>query len=479
MQANRANEKELGLRTEKELEELKAQYRKELLYSPKNVSETEEGFFEKAKEFCEGYKAFIDSAKTEREAASFAAARAEEKGFKPYDRNRKLSAGEGVYLLNRGKAIVLIKKGTLPISEGANLVIAHTDSPRLDLKQRPLYEEGGMAYFKTHYYGGIKKYHWTALPLALHGVLFKKNGEKVEISVGEKEGEPVFCISDLMPHIAKDQVEKPLASAITGEGLNIIVGSVPLEDGTEVKLALLKLLNEKYGITEEDFLRAELSAVPAGKSKDVGFDGGMIGAYGHDDRVCAYPSMEALFDSETPERTAICIFADKEEIGSEGVTGLLSAAYTNLFKELCEAEGAAYGEFCENSCCLSADVGGAFDPCYGEAYDGKNSAYVNKGVVVTKYTGARGKSGSSDASAELVAKITSILDSRNVAWQTGEYGKVDQGGAGTVAKVVASWNVDVVDLGVPILSMHAPFELASKGDIYMMYKAAKAFFELR
>ncbi len=453
----------------------------ELFYNPKNIHEKENGaaIAAEAEEFCRGYKHFIDSAKTEREAAAFAAEEAERLGFTVYDRKKSYKAGDRVYFLNRHKSIVLCVFGSDDMENGANIVVAHTDSPRIDIKQRPLYEDGGLAYFKTHYYGGIKKYQWTAMPLALHGVIIKRNGEKVQVSLGEELDEPSFYISDLMPHIAKDQVTKPLGNAISGEGLNIIVGSVPCKaEKDALKLSVLKALNEKYGITEAELITAELSVVPAGKSRDVGFDRGLISAYGQDDRICAYPSMRALFDLDVPKRTCICIFADKEEIGSYGVTGMSSAAYKNFLVSICKNFDACFEAFCENSVCLSADVGGAYDACYADAYDAKNSAYVNCGVVLTKYTGSRGKSGSSDASAELFAKIVSIFERDGVAWQTGEYGKVDQGGAGTVATEVALLNIDVVDCGVPVFSMHSPYELASKVDIYSMYQAAKSFFTL-
>ncbi len=454
-------------------EELKSK----LLYKAKSSYDTANR--DEIESFCLGYKQFMNLSKTEREATAYAKKAAEEKGFVPYDRKAKLNASDKVYYVNRDKSIILAVIGSEPMAKGANIVVAHVDSPRLDIKQRPLYEDSGLAYFKTHYYGGIKKYQWTAMPLALHGTVIKADGTKIDVSIGEDPNEGAFYISDLMPHIAKDQIEKPLGSAITGEGLNIIVGSVPCDcDSDALKLAVLSALNEKYGITERDLITAELCCVPAEKARDIGFDRGMIAAYGHDDRICAYPSMVALFEANAPARTCICIFADKEEIGSYGVTGMTSAAYKNFLMDICAATDTNFGEFCENSTCLSADVGGAYDACFGEAYDAKNSAYVNKGVVVTKYTGARGKSGSSDASAELVSKIVGVLDREGVAWQTGEYGKVDQGGAGTVATEIALLNVDVIDVGVPILSMHSPYELASKADIFAMYKAAKAFFTL-
>lgn len=453
--------------------------REKLMYKAQNAYNAKDVNFNTANSFCEGYKAFLNSAKTEREAVAFAVSEAEALGFAPFDRAKSYKAGDKVYFVNRFKGIVLAVIGKQPMENGANIVVAHIDSPRLDIKQRPLYEDGGLAYFKTHYYGGLKKYQWTALPLALHGVIIKKDGATVNVCIGEKEDEPVFYISDLMPHIGGRQAEKPLGSAITGEGLNVIVGSVPLDEESDaLKLAVLSALHEKYGVTEADLITAELSAVPADKARDVGFDRGLITSYGHDDRVCAYPSMKALFECDAPERTCMCIFADKEEVGSHGVTGVSSAAYTNFLSALCGCFGVDFGAFCANSTCLSADVGGAYDACYGDAYDPKNSAYVNKGVVITKYTGSRGKSGTSDASAEVVARIVSLFDREGVAWQTGEYGKVDEGGAGTVAKDIARLDIDVIDVGVPMFSMHSPYELASKADIYAMYKAAKAFYTL-
>ena len=456
-----------------------SELREKLMYKASNAYKVKDASFEKASDFCEGYKLFLNSAKTEREAVSYAVKEAEKQGFTPYDKNKSYATGDKFYFVNRAKSIVLAVVGKEGLEKGANIVVAHVDSPRLDIKQRPLYEDGGLAYFKTHYYGGIKKYQWTALPLALHGVIIKKDGTSIDVCIGEEENEPVFYISDLMPHIGGRQAEKPLGSAITGEGLNVIVGSVPLDEEQDaLKLAVLSALYDKYGVTEADLITAELCAVPADKARDVGFDRGLITSYGHDDRICAYPSMAALFECEAPQRTCMCIFADKEEVGSHGVTGITSAAYANLLSSLCAKTGADFGTFCANSTCLSADVGGAYDSCYGDAYDPKNSAYVNKGVVITKYTGSRGKSGTSDASAELVAKIVSLFDKEGVAWQTGEYGKVDEGGAGTVAKDIARLDIEVVDVGVPMFSMHSPYELASKADIYAMYKAAKAFYTL-
>lgn len=452
---------------------------KDLTYQPRNSYKADGASTSDINAFCEEYKSFLNQSKTEREATAYAVAEAEKRGFVPYSRKTKYLPGTKVYYINRNKSVILAVIGSSDIESGANIIVSHVDSPRLDIKQRPLYEDASLAYFKTHYYGGIKKYQWTALPLALHGVVIKKDGTSVTVKLGESEDEPSFYISDLMPHIAKNQMDKPLSTAISGEGLNIVVGSVPASDEKDgIKLSVLKALYEKYGITEADLITAELCAVPLGKARDVGFDRGMISAYGQDDRICAFPSFKALLDLDVPEKTCICIFADKEEVGSYGVTGMGSAAYNNFFHSLCEAYGADFGAFCENSVCLSADVGGAYDSCYGEAYDSKNSAYINRGVVVTKYTGARGKSGCSDASAELFYKISALFDKHGIAWQTGEYGKVDEGGAGTVATEIAALNIDVIDVGVPILSMHSPYELASKADIFSMYKASSAFYTL-
>ncbi|HPP85001.1 MAG TPA: aminopeptidase [Bacillota bacterium] len=427
-------------------------------------------------QYANGYRKFIDSAKTEREATAFAVKYAAERGFVPYEKGKKYKAGDKIYYVNRQKSIYLAVIGEESLDRGCSIIVAHTDSPRLDLKQIPMYEDSGISYFKTHYYGGIKKYQWAAIPLALHGVICTKDGRKIDVSVGEDENDPVFYISDLMPHISKDQMEKKLSEGITGEGLNIINGVMALNEDNSAKLYILTLLNEKYGITERDLITAELTAVPALKSREVGFDRSMIAAYGHDDRVCAYPALTAICALSGVKRTAIAMFADKEEIGSEGVTGLRSASFAHFLTSLCEMQNADMKTCCANSICFSADVGGAYDPCFADAYEKNNSSYLDRGVVVTKYTGSRGKGGASDASAELVARVAKLLDDNGVVWQTGEYGKVDQGGTGTVATEIAMLNIDVIDVGVPLLSMHAPFELASKSDIYMMYKACLALY---
>ncbi len=430
-----------------------------------------------AYEYAKGYREFIDSAKTEREAVDYAVDYAKARGFSEFDPDKHYSAGDRVYYVNRKKAIYLAVIGKKPMNEGCRIIVAHTDSPRLDLKQHPLFESDSMAYFKTHYYGGIKKYQWLTLPLSLHGVIYRKDGSAVKISIGEDESEPVFYISDLMPHIGKDQMSKTMSEAIPGESLNLICGSIPFGDGEGTKTAILALLNEKYGINEGDLINAELTAAPALKSRDCGLDGSMIIAYGHDDRVCAYPALTALCELETPEHTAIAMFTDKEEIGSQGVTGLMSDCFSHFLQDLCEMQNTNYRRMCENSICFSADVGGAYDSSFAAAYEPTNSAYLNCGVVVTKYTGARGKSGCSDASAEVFSRVTRLLDAHNVLWQTGEYGKVDQGGAGTVAAEIAMLNIDVIDVGVPLLSMHAVQELCCKSDLYEMYEACKALYE--
>lgn len=430
---------------------------------------------EMIEDFNKDYRAFIDSAKTERLAVLFAEREARAFGFRPFDPSEKLKAGDKVYFNNRNKAITLAVIGKKSLNEGCRIIASHIDSPRLDLKPQPLYESGGISYFKTHYYGGIKKYQWTAIPLELHGVVYKADGERIDINIGADPSDPVFYISDLMPHIGKDQMSKTASEFITGEGLNLINGSLPIDDEGGVKLGVLSYLNEKYGITERDLITAELTAVPAIMSREVGFDRSLIAAYGHDDRICAYPALRALLAEPAPDHTAVVMLADKEEIGSYGVTGLGSETYPDFIRALCDACDACYLSCKSSSICLSADVGGAFDPCYAEAYEANNSAYIHRGVVISKYTGSRGKSGASDASAETLANVARIFDNAGVAWQVGEYGKVDQGGAGTVASEIAHFGIEVIDCGVPLLSMHSVTELASKFDIFEMFRASSAF----
>ncbi len=431
-----------------------------------------------ADRYCEGYKAFLNQAKTEREAVKTAVAMAEQNGFVPFEYGKCYQAGDKVYVNNRGKTVAFIVVGEEPVETGVRITAAHIDSPRLDLKQNPLYEELELALFKTHYYGGIKKYQWTATPLALHGVFALKDGTVKEVSIGENEDEPKFVVNDLLPHLASEQVKRPLAEGIKGEELNVLVGSHPFRDdkGSElVKLHILQLLNEKYGVTEEDFLSAELELVPAAKSCDIGFDRSLVGSYGQDDRVCAYPALTAVLEVEHPQKTAIAILTDKEEIGSMGNTGLESDFLRFLVHDLAAIQGGDGTKALRRSKCLSADVNAGMDPTFQDVMERRNASLLNYGVVVTKYTGARGKAGTSDASAEYVAEVRALLDREGITWQTGELGKVDIGGGGTVAMYIANMGVDVVDLGVPVLSMHAPFETTAKFDVYMCYRAMLEF----
>lgn len=436
-----------------------------------------------ADEFCEGYKVFLDISKTERETVACATSMAEKKGFKKFDVNKQYKPGDKIYYVNREKSIIVAIIGKNGVKEGVKIAVAHVDSPRLDIKPNPLFESNDLAMLKTHYYGGIKKYQWTTMPLSLHGKIVKKDGTTVNIRIGEDENDPVFCVTDLLPHLAKEQMSKPLQKAIDAEDLNILIGSRPFKSdkGSElVKLNIMKLLNEKYGIVESDFLSAELEMVPAFKASDVGFDRSMIGSYGHDDRVCAYPSLMAVLDyNDIPENTIMAILADKEETGSDGNTGMKSAFFRYFIADLAKMDGVEYRHVLTKSKCLSADVNAAFDPTYSSVYDPANSCFVNGGVVITKYTGSGGKYGTSDASAEFMAYVRDFLEKNKILWQTGELGKVDAGGGGTIAKYMANLDVDVVDLGVPVLSMHAPFEVVSKLDVYMAYKAVDAFFNAK
>lgn len=434
----------------------------------------------KADKFCEDYKKFLNHAKTEREAVEFAVKQLEENGFVKFSKNMKLSAGSKVYYNNRGKAIIASIIGTDPIEEGTRICAAHIDSPRLDLKQCPVYEADEIALFKTHYYGGIKKYQWTTIPLSLHGVIVKQDGTSVKINIGEDENDPVFCVTDLLPHLATEQMKRPATQIVKGEELNIVIGSRPFKSDSEselVKLNILKILNEKYGITEDDFLSAELEAVPAFKAQDVGFDRSMIGSYGHDDRVCAYPALQAILKCKNPKKTSVVVLTDKEETGSDGNTGLVSSYLKYFIADLAEALGSDGRTVLSHSECMSADVNAGFDPTFPDVLEKKNASFLNYGVVVTKFTGARGKSGTSDASAEYVGRIRSLLNKNDIIWQTGELGKVDLGGGGTVAAYIANLNVDTIDVGVPVLSMHAPFEIVAKTDVYMAFRAFLVFLE--
>lgn len=441
----------------------------------KNITEKE---WNEIIAYCEDYKKFLNASKTEREAVKNAIAAAKEKGFKEFSRNEKYNPGDKVYFNNRGKTVAFAVIGKEDIENGINITAAHIDSPRLDLKPNPLYEEIELALFKTHYYGGIRKYQWPTVPLALHGVFAKKDGSIVSVNIGEDDSDPKFVVNDLLPHLASEQNKRSLPDGIRGEELNVLIGSRPFKDdeGSElVKLNILKILNEKYGVTEDDFLSSELEIVPATKACDLGFDRSMIGSYGQDDRVCAYPALTAVLNVESPKKTALAILTDKEEIGSEGNTGLNSDFLRYVIGDLCYVAGGDPTVALRHSRCLSADVNAGTDPTFQDVMEKRNASFLNYGVVVTKYTGARGKSDTNDASAEYVAQIRSMLDNSGIKWQIGELGKVDIGGGGTVAKYIADMGVDVIDLGVPVLSMHAPFETTAKFDIYMCFKAMYEF----
>ncbi len=456
----------------------------ELFYKKKNA------FNEKTKEelafatdYAKGYVKFLDSSKTEREAVVTSIAMLEKEGYREYNLGDKINAGDKLYLNNRGKSLYVLKVGTEEIEKGVRICAAHIDSPRLDLKQHPLFENDGIAYFKTHYYGGIRKYQWATIPLALHGSVTKADGSSVDVRIGDEIGDPVFCITDLLPHLAKDQNSKPLGQAFTGEGLNVILGSAPYfeENGKitpaddKVMLNIMVMLNEKYGITESDFISAELCIVPAYNAVDVGFDRWLIGAYGHDDRVCAYPALTALVENGDSVHTCMAVLADKEEIGSEGVTGMQCNIFIDILDELAKNLGGNVNIVKMNSKCLSADVTACFDPNYPEVSEKKNSSILHCGVSMAKYTGSFGKNSTNDASSEYVGFIRRIFDDAGVIWQSAEMGKVDQGGGGTVAKYISKHNIETVDIGVPVLSMHAPFEIISKSDLYEAHRAFSAF----
>ena len=464
----------------KEEKSAAAQLKEKLFLNRKNgclkVSEED---IRKSDEFCEEYKNFLNNGKIEREAVEYAVAAAEKAGFTEYDRTKSYQPGDRVYVNNRGKAVMLAVIGKNGTHNGVRLGIAHIDSPRLDLKPNPIYEKNNLAFFKTHYYGGIKKYQWPTVPLALHGVVALKNGSSITVNIGDNDDEPCFCVTDLLPHLAVEQMSSVMTKAFNGEHLNVLIGSRPFskdEESENVKLNILNILFEKYGIVEEDFLSADLTLVPAFKARDLGFDRSMIGAYGHDDKVCAYPALMAAIDTKLPESTVITVLTDREEIGSDGNTGMKSTYMVDFVEDLAKADGEEVRHVMEKSTCLSADVNAAYDPTYASAFEANNSSYINNGAVITKYTGSGGKYSTSDASAEYMAKIRKILDDANVLWQTGELGKVDGGGGGTIAKFVANLNADVVDLGVPVLSMHAPMEVVSKLDVYMTYRALYEFY---
>lgn len=458
-----------------------AEIRDELFYKQKNgydTMSTQQRI--DMEDYCRGYMAFLNEARTEREAVKIAIEMAEDKGFVEYVDGMQLAPGDKVYCNNRGKALMLAVIGRKSLEEGCVVAGAHVDSPRIDLKQNPLYESDELAYFKTHYYGGIKKYQWVTIPLELHGVVALKNGETIDVSIGHDPSDPQFVITDLLPHLGKEQMRKTMEEGITGEGLNILIGSIPYADngGDRVKLAVMSILNDRYGIVEEDFLSAELTAVPAFEVREIGLDRSLIGGYGHDDRVCAYAELKAILDlDEAPEKTAVCILADKEETGSDGVSGMQSSAFECFMEELCAGQNVPLRRCFKNSFCLSADVTAAFDPNFPEVSEKRNDAKLNYGMGICKFTGARGKSGTSDASAEIVGYLRRIFADAGVVWQMSELGKVDQGGGGTIAKFMANRNIDTIDAGVPVLSMHAPFEVVAKFDCFMTYLGVLAAYK--
>lgn len=451
---------------------------KELLYKNKTVADQQPDAIAEANAFCEGYKAFLNAAKTEREAAAYSEQLLKQAGYKPFVPGMALNAGDKVYLINRSKCVLAATIGERSMAEGFHLNIAHIDSPRLDLRPVPLFEKDGLAYFRTHYYGGIRKYQWPTIPLALHGVVCREDGTTVTITIGENDEDPVFTITDLLPHLGREQNQKKLPDAITAENLNVVLGSLPIADAdaeNRIKLSILGLLNEMYGITERDFVTAEIEIVPAFKARDVGLDRSMIGAYGHDDRVDAYPALMAEIEVQHPAHTTVCILTDKEEVGSDGVTGMNSMYAYHFLQQLCAATGVDSIAAFQASKCLSADVTAAYDPSFSEAFEPDNATYAGRGVAIYKYTGAGGKSSTSDANAELVSYLTRLMNKNGVVWQIGEMGRLDLGGGGTIAKYVANRDIDTIDIGVPVLAMHSPFEVVSKADVYMAYRTFRAF----
>ena len=453
---------------------------KELTYKKRNFFEVaDDEKIKKAYDYAEKYKKFIDESKTEREAVRTSAKLCEAKGYKEYRFGDKLEKGGKYYFNNRNKSFVAFKIGSENVGkDGIRLLASHIDSPRLDIKQNPLYEDSSMAFLKTHYYGGIKKYQWTAIPLALHGTVVLKNGKSVDIAIGDNDGDPVFYVNDLLPHLSREQVTKPLSQAIDGETLNVLVGGLPFKDDEvkeSIKLTVLNKLREMYGMEESDFLSAELCAVPAFRARDIGFDRALVGGYGHDDRVCSYPALTALLDSDDDKHTVMVVLADKEEIGSEGVSGMQCKVYEDIIDIISSYFAVPSALTRANSVCLSADVTAGYDPNFAGVFEKKNSSLVSYGTSICKFTGSGGKGGSSDASAELCGRIRKIFDDNDVVWQTAELGKVDAGGGGTVAKYIAKLNIDTIDIGVPVISMHAPYEVISKGDLYSTYEAFSAF----
>ena len=454
------------------------QLAEKLLYKPAYVTDKDADVKQKAHDFAEGYKKFLDNGKTEREVAAESEQMLKEAGYVEFDPKKTYKPGDKVYFVQFKKAVVAATIGTRSFEDGFRLVIAHTDSPRLDLRPTPLYESDHLSYFKTHYYGGVRKYQWGTMPLSIHGVFTRDDGSTVTVRVGEDENDPVFCITDLLPHLGAEQNARPLKDGIKAEELNILIGSDAVEDEEvkeAVKLNTMILLNEKYGITEKEFMRAEIEITPAYKSRDVGFDRSMVGGYGHDDRVDAYPALVAEIETKNPAYTTVCILTDKEEIGSDGVTGMQSMYAFHFMQELCRAAGQDDIIAFRNSVCLSADVTAAYDPSWASAFEPMNGTYAGRGIAIFKYTGGGSKGSASDACAELVSDITRMLDKGNVAWQIGELGRLDLGGGGTIAKYVANRGIPVLDIGVPVLSMHSPFEVIHKSDLYMAYRAFTLF----
>ena len=457
---------------------------KERLFNQKkcgweNLGEEER---EKINVFADEYMYFLNNAKIEREAVYFAKDVLEKNGFVDLREKVALVPGDKVYYVNREKTIYAAVIGSDNLETGLKIVGAHIDSPRLDLKPNPLYEDTGFAYFKTHYYGGIKKYQWTTIPLSIHGVIVKTNGERIKVNIGEDEGDPTFVITDLLPHLAQDQMQKKMTEGISGEALNLLIGSIPYGDdktSEKIKLNILRILNEKYGIVEKDLLSSELEVVPAFKAKSLGFDRSMVAAYGQDDKICAYTALRAILNVVNPKKTAVCILADKEEIGSMGNTGMESHVFDTFIAELLNKKGENRPNlldkvFC-NSKMLSADVDAGLDPIYAEVSEKNNASFLGHGIGLNKYTGARGKSGASDANAEYVAEIRAMLEANDISYQIAELGKVDVGGGGTIAYILANKGIDVIDCGVPVLSMHSPYEVTSKFDIYEAYRTYETF----
>ena len=454
------------------------QLAEKLLYKPAYVTDKDADVKQKAHDFAEGYKKFLDNGKTEREVAAESEQMLKDAGYVEFDPKKTYKPGDKVYFVQFKKAVVAATIGTRSFEDGFRLVIAHTDSPRLDLRPTPLYESDHLSYFKTHYYGGVRKYQWGTMPLSIHGVFTRDDGSTVTVRVGEDENDPVFCITDLLPHLGAEQNARTLKDGIKAEELNILIGSDAVEDEDvkeAVKLNTMILLNEKYGITEKEFMRAEIEITPAYKSRDVGFDRSMVGSYGHDDRVDAYPALVAEIETKNPAYTTVCVLTDKEEIGSDGVTGMQSMYAFHFMQELCRAASQDDIIAFRNSVCLSADVTAAYDPSWASAFEPMNGTYAGRGIAIFKYTGSGSKGSASDACAELVSDITRMLDKGNVAWQIGELGRLDLGGGGTIAKYVANRGIPVLDIGVPVLSMHSPFEVIHKSDLYMAYRAFSLF----